>query len=106
MRSLPTPALAGLLFVAALLLVYLLNLVAGPWGVAIIAVAVIAVGLYLDRDWMSYGGGLLICAGLTADVLMDLVQTGSFFAGLFSLVMLSAVGVCAMISAGKLQADA
>jgi lipopolysaccharide export LptBFGC system permease protein LptF len=103
MQSMPTLILGGVLFVAALVLAYALDFVFGPTAVLLLSIIVIAIGLYLHRDWLTYAGGLVICAGLTYDVVLDTVQTGSIAGGLFAIVMLGAVAVCSVISADKLK---
>jgi|GEM_PF-6759078 hypothetical protein len=105
MRSIPTLGLGGILFAIAMIVAYTLDLIFGPVAVVLLSVAIIGVGLYLRRDWMTYAGGLVICAGLAFDVALDTVQTGSFFVGVFAVIMLGAVGVCSVISADKMQSN-
>lgn len=103
MQSMPTAALGAVLFAATLAIAYVLDLIFGPIAVVLVAIIVIGVGLWLRRDWLSYAGGLVVCAGLTYDVVLDTVQTGSVFAGLFAILMLGAIAVCSIISAEKLK---
>lgn len=103
MQSMSDTMLGAVLFVATLLIAFGLDMLFGPLAVLLIAAAIIAAGLGMKRDWISYIGGLVISAGLTYDVVLDTVQSGSIFAGLFAVAMLGAVAVCAVISAQKLQ---
>lgn len=102
--STPLPALGAVLFVIGFAAAAVLDMLFGPSAVLIIAVLVVGVGLYLKLEWLSYVGGLIVCAGLSYDVALDTVQTGSVFAGVFALLTIGAVGVVSLIAAEKMRA--
>jgi len=100
----PLPALGAGLFVIGFVAAAALDLIFGPSAVLIIAALVVGAGLYLKLEWLAYAGGLIVCAGLSYDIALDTMQTGSVFAGLFAVLTIGAVGVVSLIAAEKMRA--
>lgn len=102
MQSMSPAVLGAVIFAVVMVAAYILDLIFGPLAVILVSAVIVIAGYVKNREWLTYLGGLLVCAGLTYAVLLDTVQTGSFFAGFFGLLMLGAVVVCAMLAADRL----